>query len=342
MKPNRIALLALCALMNAVHAAEESQPAVASPIELYKGPKGIALEAPPYPFSERQQGGEGWVIVNMMIDPNGKPYEATVVESTGNPVFEKAALAAVEKWRFEPATVNGTPIDAGGNYKLQFQLSGETGAKEPFVRAYKQLLAAVEAGDRERADSRLALLKPHNLYEDAYAGLAYYGYYRKWGTAAQQLSAIRRAIAGEKHARYLPKGAFTQAQQTAMALEIETGDYARALRTWAALRDNIDPEQRTRMQKSVDQIEALRTGDKAFYLDAEITMGSSWYYELLKQRFQINVTSGKVAEIKLRCDQQYVFFRYDPALQYTIKGNSRGCWMEVVGDPGTKFQLVQL
>jgi TonB family protein len=342
MKLSAIALLALCLLPNAAHAAEEGQPAVASPVELYKGPKGIDLQAPPYPLGERVDGSEGWVIVNMMIDTSGKPYEATVVESTGNPVFEKAALAAVEKWRFEPATVNGKPIDAGGNYKLQFKLDGQTGASAKFVRAYKQALAAIEEGDRERADSRLALLKPHNLYEDAYGGLAYYSYYRKWGTAAQQLGAIHRAIAGERDARYLPKGAFTQAQQTAMALEIETGDYARALRTWAALRDNLDAERRARMQKSVDQIEALRTGDRSFALDAEITLGSSWYYELLKRRFLINVTSGKVAEIKLRCDQQYVFFRYDPALQYTINGNSRGCWMEVVGDPGTKFQLVQL
>jgi hypothetical protein len=32
----------------------------------------------------------------------------------------------------------------------------------------------------------------------------------------------------------------------------------------------------------------------------------------------------------------------DPQLQYTIAGGDRGCWMEVVGDPGTKFQRVQL
>lgn len=335
-------LLALCLPASALHAAEEAQPAVAVPVDLYKGPKSIEMQPPRYPESERQSGGEGWVIVNMMIDPEGKPYEATVVESTGNPVFEKAALAAVDKWRFEPASVNGTPIHAGGNYKLQFQLTGENGASESFARAYKQLVKAVDEGDRERADSRLALLKPHNLYEDAYAGLASYTYYHKWGNAEQQLSAIRRAIAGEKDARYLPKGAFTAAQQAALALEIQSQDYARALRTWRALRDNLDAERRAQLQKSIDQIQALRSNDQAFAVNGEIVMGSSWYYELLKRRFQIDVTSGAVAEIKLRCDQQYVFFRYDPQLQYTISGNNSGCWMELVGDPGTKFRLIQL
>jgi TonB family protein len=342
MKPVNATLLALCVLSSAVHAAEEAQPPVATAVELYKGPKGIDLQAPSYPASERQSGGEGWVIVNMMIDPQGKPYEATVVESTGNRVFEKAALAAVANWRFEPASLNGTPIHAGGNYKLQFQLTGENGATEPFSRAYKQVLAAVKEGNRERADSRLALLKPHNLYEDAYAGLAYYQYYKMWGNADQQLTAIRRALAGEKDARYLPKGVFTQVQMATLALEIETQDYARALRTWAALRDSLEPERRAQMQKSMDKIQALRTNDQAFAVNAEITLGSSWYHELLKRRFRIDVTSGAVAEIKLRCDQQYVFFHYDPQLEYKISGNNSGCWMEVVGDPGTKFRLTQL
>jgi hypothetical protein len=74
----------------------------------------------------------------------------------------------------------------------------------------------------------------------------------------------------------------------------------------------------------------------------EIITGTSWNYELLKRRFQIEVASGKVAEIKLRCDRQYVFFQFDPKLQYTIGGNDRSCSMEVVGDPGTKFRLTQL
>lgn len=342
MKCVYVTLLALCVPASAAHAAEEATAPVAVPVEVYKPPMAIDLQKPGYPVGQRASGAEGWVIVNMMIDPHGRPYEATVVESTGNPVLEKAALEAVEKWRFEPASLNGAPIHAGGNYKIDFRLTGETGARDAFARAYRQAVNAVQEGDRERADSRLALLKPHNLYEDAYAGLAYYTYYHKWGNVEQQLSAIRRAIAGEKSARYLPKEAFTTAQQAALALEIQTQDYGRALTTWAALRDDLDASRRAQWQKSIDQIEALRTEDKAFAVTGEITKGTSWYYLLLKNRFQLEVANGAVAEIKLRCNRQYVSFHFDPKLQYTIAGGDRGCWMEVVGDPGTKFQLVQL
>jgi TonB family protein len=315
-----------------------------APIETFTGPKAIEKVAPSYPESERQTGDEGWVIVNLMIDPKGKPYEATVADSTGNRVFEKAALAAVDKWRFEPASKGGTPIDAGANVKLEFRLTGDSAASEQFVKIYKQVLKAVEAGDREHADSRLALLttSTHNLYEDAYRAIATYTYYRKWGTDAQQLSALRRAIAGERSARYLPKGVFASALQAQLALEIRTQDYARALRTWETLNDvGLDAATRANLQKSIDQIQALRTDDKAYAVPGEIA-NTSWYYELLKQRFQIEVAAGAIAEVKLRCDQQYILFRFDPQLQYTISGNDSGCSMELIGDPGTKFRLIQL
>lgn len=342
MKFAYVALAVLSALAAAVPAAEETQPAVAAPVELFKGPRGIDLKPPSYPQSERYSGGEGWVIVNVMIDPEGKPYEPTVVDSTGNKVFEKVALETVEKWRFEPASMNGTPIHAGNTLKLQFQLSGATGAREQFVKAYGQLVKAVDAGDRERADSRLALLEVHNLYEDAYRGIAQYKYYLKWGTPAQQLAAVRRALAGEKDAKYLSKDVFRSVLQTALSLEIRLQDYASALRTWEALRaSGLDEASRAQWQTSIDKIQALRTDDKAYAVAGDFGERSSWFYGLLKRKFQLEVASGSIAEIKLRCDRQYVFFRFDPTLQYSIAGNNTGCSMELVGQPGTKFRLIQ-
>jgi hypothetical protein len=100
-------------------------------------------------------------------------------------------------------------------------------------------------------------------------------------------------------------------------------------------------EGRTKWQKSIDEIQSLRDNDKAYTVPGEFADRSSWHYELLKRRFRIDVDSGTVAEVKLRCDQQYVSFRFDPTLQYTISGNNKSCSMELVGQPGTKFWLTQ-
>jgi len=58
-------------------------------------------------------------------------------------------------------------------------------------------------------------------------------------------------------------------------------------------------------------------------------------------RFSIVVASGAVKEIKLRCQKQYLFFRYQPGLEYSIGSKSDHCGIEVVGDPGTTFRLIQ-
>jgi hypothetical protein len=69
--------------------------------------------------------------------------------------------------------------------------------------------------------------------------------------------------------------------------------------------------------------------------------GSSWFITLFKKNFQIEVVSGRVAEIKLRCDKDYVLFRYEPEMNYKVADRLDKCQMEVVGDPATTFKLIQ-
>jgi hypothetical protein len=62
---------------------------------------------------------------------------------------------------------------------------------------------------------------------------------------------------------------------------------------------------------------------------------------LFRNRFSIAVKSGGVSEIKLRCERQYLFFRYEPGVQYSIGSKKDQCGIEVIGNPGTTFDLVQ-
>ena len=63
--------------------------------------------------------------MNFMVDPKGKPYEIEVTDSIGDEAFRKAALKAVEIWRFEPAMLNGEAIDAGHRHRITFELTGD-------------------------------------------------------------------------------------------------------------------------------------------------------------------------------------------------------------------------
>jgi len=82
-------------------------------IETYIPPKARKLSPPNYPRRQAAKGQEGWILMNYMVDPKGKPYEIDVTAFIGDEAFVDAALKAVETWRFESAMLNGEAIDAG-------------------------------------------------------------------------------------------------------------------------------------------------------------------------------------------------------------------------------------
>ena len=115
-------VLVACSLSNAFAVDEPGDSAqLATPapdtvsIEVFKAPR---IRSSPgsnfYPKEEVSDGREGWVVLNMMIDPQGKPYEAMVVDSSGNPAFEKAALRS-RYCSQSPSrkTTNGAPRCSG-------------------------------------------------------------------------------------------------------------------------------------------------------------------------------------------------------------------------------------
>ena len=55
----------------------------------------------------------------------------------------------------------------------------------------------------------------------------------------------------------------------------------------------------------------------------------------------MSVGHGAVSEIKLLCKKKFLFFKYQPDIQYTVSPNAGDCSIGVVGDPGTTFELIQ-
>jgi hypothetical protein len=122
---------------------------------------------------------------------------------------------------------------------------------------------------------------------------------------------------------------------------VKASDYGGALESWSTLYPLASPELRKDLQTTIDQILAVQRGSQPVILPAKISDSSNWYGTLLRNRFSIDVKNGTVSEIKLRCEKQYLFFKYQPGIRYSIGQRKDQCGLEVVGDPGTKFVLVQ-
>jgi TonB family protein len=329
-------ILAAALVLTTVAAAQTPTPVE---VEVFEGPRSKRIAPAKYPHAERSQGRDGWVTLNFMVDPQGKPYEIAVIESTGNQGLENAAVEAAKDWEFEPATLDGRPIDAGLTMTVSFILTGDSGANHAFVKAYGSFSSAIASKDRAKADEAKAKLKVQNLYEDAFYGLAQYQYARLWGTQLEQALGLKRAVAID--GTFLPQPTFRGALENLLRLQIQEKDFAGALKTWRKLEKLATPQMKAHWQEPIGRIEALRADTSPYAVAGEFLDSPSWRYSLFRKRFHIAVTSGRIAEIKLRCDKKYVFFKYEPEVQYTTAPEYGACDMELAGDPGTKFTLTQ-
>lgn len=97
------------------------RPAMAAP-DFALSP--IVRVPPAYPAEARRKKVEGWVRVEMTVLEDGTVAEAKVKSAEPHGVFDEAALAAVARWKFRPATENGKPVRRRVGQTLKFELNG--------------------------------------------------------------------------------------------------------------------------------------------------------------------------------------------------------------------------
>jgi len=68
-------------------------------------------EPPRYPWTARAQGHQGRVVLSVWVSPEGRADELAVLQSSGYPNLDRAAVEAVQRWRFRPARRGG--VEAG-------------------------------------------------------------------------------------------------------------------------------------------------------------------------------------------------------------------------------------
>jgi TonB family protein len=78
----------------------------------------ISRVSPVYPANAKRYGFFGAVMVSAKINKNGTVSDVKVV--SGNPVLGDAAVDAVKRWRYKPATSDGVPIESTVQITINF------------------------------------------------------------------------------------------------------------------------------------------------------------------------------------------------------------------------------
>ncbi len=90
----------------------ESNPSKASSAQtvgVETGVETLHLPTPKYPSLSRKRGEEGLVLLQVEVLPDGSVGEIIVLEDAGFRRLTQAAISAVRKGRFKPATRDGHP-----------------------------------------------------------------------------------------------------------------------------------------------------------------------------------------------------------------------------------------
>ncbi|RTZ16773.1 energy transducer TonB [Vibrio aquaticus] len=114
-----------------------------SPLSLDTAISGIAINAPTfsdfggsqqamplyrveprYPAKALKRGAEGYVVMKFTIGPTGKPTDIEVLEAKPKRMFEREAVRALKKWKYQPQVVDGKAMaQLGQTVKLEFKLA---------------------------------------------------------------------------------------------------------------------------------------------------------------------------------------------------------------------------
>lgn len=82
----------------------------------------ISRISPVYPKRAASKGITGWASVEFTVSPQGDVVEANLIESS-NDLFDRAALEAIKKWRFEPYLQEGRAVPVKSGVRFSFEPS---------------------------------------------------------------------------------------------------------------------------------------------------------------------------------------------------------------------------
>lgn len=87
--------------------------------------------APQYPRTAAEQRLEGQVVMELTIDADGRVQDVSIVESHPEGLFDDAAMAAMEQWRFEPPVLKDGASTVTAVQTLLFELDSPAPAAAP-------------------------------------------------------------------------------------------------------------------------------------------------------------------------------------------------------------------
>ena len=313
--------------------------------------KPVARTAPTYPSSELSRGHQGWVELNYVVTEEGEVIEPVVEASSGSRAFERAAMRTVKRWRYEPALLDGEPIQqCKTSVRIVFAIDGaQDKVSRRFRKQYRKIEKDIEQGNIDTASLALEgafQAKGLSLGELSWLWVLQLRIAWIQGDEEQQLTAVRQALAGSKGS--IPDELKEGLLKTKAFLEFQNGNYAATLSAYDDLKA-IDDADTSELDPVIEKIQNIVDGDQLISNAAEIgrdgsceSCDSQWRYKPMRRTIELTDINGPLGNLELRCDWQRYVDEARESVAWKIPDSWGECSVVVHGETGTTFNLVEL
>lgn len=304
-----------------------------------------------YPASEGSMARTGRVSVSFMVDKDGKPFEV-MVEQANNPKFIKATIKSILAGKYEPATLNGVPVEAHIRSVERFNIgynsrSGSVSTKN--MNKYLKLFnAEIKREDPDQKSlskylKRMAGTKHGSQQAQRFLSYNRYVYALKFGNIGDQIDAAREVILSANEGGLVR--AYPQVRLDLVGLLLNAGRLGEAWIEYSEARRALQGDYRSNLIDSyaekISQIEQIIGSDKAFARGVQIGHLGYTFVPLVKSSFSFDEIDGKIDTLKLRCKRKFTELAFKAGEAYTIPRAWGFCQLQLLGEQNASANLTQ-
>jgi len=308
---------------------------------IYVAARPVAAPLPDVP-----EDGGGWVHVSFVVQADGTVGDVIALDSGGNPAVEKSAIETISGWKFEPARIDGVPVDQRINDRLVVLSPTPV---DP--RTNRRLIRVFEAADELIQSDKLDAAEMLLIRTRDDFSLTYYAWYRIHALLAKV--AARR---GDKEEQVnnlliaLPYAAWERVNMlhTLFGLQVELKMYRAALATYGELKGYGAAVISPKLAGVASELNDLVAGTEGFRVNGEIrsrgsgSANSTWHHDILRQRIAFDQVEGSLDSFEVRCATHSFADKVDTEREWTLPDAWGPCMLMVVGQPGSSFRLLQM
>lgn len=304
-----------------------------------------------YPASARRNNVEGYIEVSYDLNEKGKPFNLRFTRSSGIDIFETLIEKKFDKWKFEPATLDGIPIvQKNLQYYFTFSLTKLTNKyPEPLMRRqfanfYQAMRKQLKDESYEKLRESLALMEKANIIrfsENRQLWLLKYTFLNKTdGSINEKINALQQALKDTPRAEKTKK-LHSKIKSNLFKLYVENKQYFAAYSQYYDLSQSEYSETLIdNLTESFENVNAVLASGEPLNTTIRVNGTELLTHYLSRRMFKIKADQA-ISFMELRCDEFNVQLNYSENALYQMPFDWDNCGLVLQAPEGSLVNVAE-